>query len=77
MLVRGGQGGAAAAAAAAAALVKDEVAGVGLAFYARIFALKVTQVIVVLRSVRAVIATHASHQRPSHSPPHPLCRGTR
>ena len=39
-----GQGGAAAAAvppAAAAALVKDELAGVGLAFYARIFALKV------------------------------------
>ena len=42
--VRGGQGGA----AAAAALVKDEAAGVGLAFYARIFALKVAQVIVVL-----------------------------
>ena len=38
--VRGGQGGAAAA-PAAAALVKDEAAGVGLAFYARIFALKV------------------------------------
>ena len=40
-----GQGGAAAAAAvppaAAAALVKDELAGVGLAFYARIFALEV------------------------------------
>ena len=39
-----GQGGAAAsssAAAVAAALVKDEAAGVGLAFYARIFALKV------------------------------------
>ena len=35
--VRGGQGGA----AAAAALVKDEAAGVGLAFYARVFALKV------------------------------------
>jgi len=41
--VRGGQGGAAAA-AAAAALVKDEAAGVGLAFYARIFALKVVVV---------------------------------
>ena len=40
--VRGVQGGATAAAAAAvAALVKDEAAGVGLAFYARIFALKV------------------------------------
>ena len=43
--VRGGhgQGGAAAAASAAAAatVVKDEAAGVGLAFYARIFALKV------------------------------------
>ena len=40
---QGGQGGsvAAAAAAAAAALVKGEAAGVGLAFYARIFALKV------------------------------------
>ena len=38
-----GQGGAAAAAAAASAAVgvKDEAAGVGLAFYARIFALKV------------------------------------
>ena len=38
-----GQGGAAACATAvaAAALVKDEAAGVGLAFYARIFALKV------------------------------------
>ena len=45
-----GQGGAAAAAAtaappaAAAALVKDEAAGVRLAFYARIFALKVVVV---------------------------------
>ena len=46
-----GRGGAAAAAAAsaaasaaAAALVKDEAAGVGLAFYARIFALKVVVV---------------------------------
>ena len=39
--VPGGQGGAAAAAAAAAAVVKDEAAGVGLAFYARIYALKV------------------------------------
>ena len=60
-----GQGGAAASAAAVAAAatsVKDEAAGVGLAFYARIFALKVAQVIVVvLRSVRAVIVTHASH----------------
>ena len=37
------QGGAAAAAAASAAVVKDEAAGVGLAFYARIFALKVAQ----------------------------------
>ena len=40
-----GQGGAAAAAAAATAaataVVKDEAAGVGLAFYARVFALKV------------------------------------
>ena len=34
----GSQGG---AAAAAAAVVRDELAGVGLAFYARIFALKV------------------------------------
>ena len=46
--VRNGQDGAAAAASAAAAsaaaaLVKDEAAGVGLAFYARIFALKVAQ----------------------------------
>ena len=40
--VPGGQDGAAAAAtAAAAAVVKDETAGVGLAFYARIYALKV------------------------------------
>ena len=67
--VRGGQGGAAAAAAAAAALVKDEAAGVGLAFYARIFALKVAQVVVVLRSSRAVIVTHVSHRRLSHPPP--------
>ena len=36
--VPGGQGG---AAAAAAAVVRDELAGVGLAFYARIFTLKV------------------------------------
>ena len=48
--VRGGQGGQgqgggeAGAASAAAALVKDEAAGVGLAFYARIFALKVLAV---------------------------------
>ena len=35
--VPGGQGGA----AAAAAVVRDELAGVGLAFYARVFALKV------------------------------------
>ena len=35
------QGGPAAAAAAVAVTVKDEAAGVGLAFYARIFALKV------------------------------------
>ena len=75
--VQGGQAGRGAAAAAAAALVKDEAAGVGLAFYARVFALKVAQVIVVLRSLRAVIATRASHQRPSHSPPPPPCRGTR
>ena len=40
--VPGGQGGAAAA-AAAAAVVRDELAGVGLAFYARIFALKVAR----------------------------------
>ena len=55
--VRGGQGGGeAAAASAAAALVKDEAAGVGLAFYARIFALKVVQiVVVVLRSLRAAV----------------------
>ena len=37
--VPGGQGGA--ATTAAAAVVRDELAGVGLAFYARIFALKV------------------------------------
>ena len=75
--VRGGQGGGeAAAASATAALVKDEAAGVGLAFYARIFALKVAQVVVVLRSWRAVIATYASHQHSSHSPPPPLRRGT-
>ena len=79
----GGQGGqsgggaaASAAAAAAVALVTDEAAGVGLAFCARIFALKVAQVVVVLRSLRAAIATHASHQRLTHSPP-PPCRGTR
>ena len=40
--VPGGQGGAAAA-AAAAAVVRDELAGVGLAFYARIFTLKVAR----------------------------------
>ena len=52
--VAAGQGGGeAAAAAAAAALAKDEAAGVGLAFYARIFALKVAQVVVVLCSLRA------------------------
>ena len=39
-VVPGGQGGAAAA-AAAAAVVRDELAGVGPAFYARVFALKV------------------------------------
>ena len=38
--VPGGQGGAAAA-AAAAVVVRDELAGVGLAFYARVFTLKV------------------------------------
>ena len=37
------QGGPAAAAAAVAVTVRDEAAGVGLAFYARIFALKVVQ----------------------------------
>ena len=70
--VRGGQGG-----AAAAALVKDVAAGVGLAFYARIFALKVVQVVVVLCILRASRVTHVSHQRLSHSPPPPLSRGTR
>ena len=82
--VPGAKGGAASAAAAAATaaaaaapVMKDEAAGVGLAFYAQIFALKVARVIV-LRNVRAVIVTHASHQRLSHSPPPPpLCRGTR
>ena len=39
--VPGGQGGAAASAAAAATATQDELAGVGLAFYARIFALEV------------------------------------
>ena len=39
-VVSGGQGG---AAAAAAAVVRDELAGVGLAFYARVFALKVAR----------------------------------
>ena len=61
--VPGGQGGAAAA-ASATAVVKDEAAGVGLAFYARIFALKVAQVVVVLRGVRAAVRscpTSASH----------------
>ena len=74
--VRGGQGGAAAP-TAAAALVKDEAAGVGLAFYARIFALKVAQFIVVLRSVRAAfLRTYlTSASRTRH--PSPLCRGTR
>ena len=38
--VPGGQGG---AAAAAAAVVRDELAGVGLAFYARVFTLKVAR----------------------------------
>ena len=38
--VPGGQGG---AAAATAAVVRDELAGVGLAFYARIFTLKVAR----------------------------------
>ena len=73
-----GQGGVAAA-AAVAVVVKDEAAGVGLAFYARIFALKVAQFVVVLRSLRAahrrasVCLTSASRNRP----PPPLCRGTR
>ena len=78
--VPGGQGrGGGGSAAAAAALVKDEAAGVGLAFYARIFALKVGQFVVVLRSSRAahrrasVCPTSASCNRP----PPPLCRGTR
>ena len=48
-----GQGG-----AAAAAVVKDEAAGVGLAFYARIFALKVSQFVVVVRSLRAASRVH-------------------
>ena len=38
--VPGGQGG---AAAATAAVVRDELAGVGLAFYARVFTLKVAR----------------------------------
>ena len=69
--MQGGQGGAAAA-AAAAALVKDKAAGVGLAFYARIFALKVAQVIVVLSSSRAahrrasMCLTTTSRNRPGH-----------
>ena len=53
--VRGGQGG---AAAAAAAVGKDEAAGVGPAFYARIFVLKVAEVIVVLRSLRAAVRSY-------------------
>ena len=78
--VRGGQGGAAAAAAAvaaaAAALLKDEAAGVGLAFYARVFALKVAQVIVVLRSsARRCTRVCLTGAFRTHRPP-PLCRGT-
>ena len=63
--VPSGQAGGAAA-AAAAAVVKDEVAGVGLAFYARIFVLKVAQVVVVVRSSRADVRsclTSASRTR--------------
>ena len=81
---RQGQGAAAACAAAAAAatasaaaLAKDEAAGVGLAFYARIFALKVAHVVVVRCSSRAAARACVSHRRLSHSPPPSLCRGTR
>ena len=63
-----GQGGASASAAAAAAtvVVRDKAAEVGLAFYARIFALKVAQFVVVVRSLRAasrVYLTSASRTR--------------
>ena len=78
--VPGGQGGAAAASSAAAVVavvVKDEAAGVGLAFYARVFALKVAQFVVVLRSSHTADVTHGPHQLwLSHSPPPPLCRVT-
>ena len=66
------QGGAAAA-AAAAAVVKDEAAGVGLAFYARIFALKVqAEVIIVLRSSRAAVRSCLTSAPRTRRPP-PLC----
>ena len=80
--VPGAKGGAASAAAAttaaaAALVVKDEAAGVGLAFYAQISTLKVAQIVVVLRSVRAAfLRTYlTSASRTRH--PSPLCRGTR
>ena len=81
---RDGQGGAAdsaataatATVAAAAALVKDEAAGVGLAFYAQIFTLKVLRLLV-LRSVRAAfLRTYLTSASRTRHPP-PLCRGTR
>jgi len=60
--VQGGKAGrgaaAAATAASAAALVKDEAAGVGLAFYARIFALKVAQVVVRSSSTTQLARRH-------------------
>ena len=74
--VQGGQGGAAAP-TAAALVVKDEAAGVGLAFYARIFTLKVVQFIFVLRSLRAAfLCTYLIGASRTRHPP-PLCRGTR
>jgi len=68
------------AAAAAAAEDEDEAAGVGLAFYACVFALKVAQRLAVL--LRAAHVSHHHHRStPSHfpppPPPPPLCRGTR
>jgi len=71
------QGGAAAAAAAGtAAVVKDEAAGVGLAFYARIFSLQVLGSVVVLRSPRVASCTHLITACRSRTLL-PLCRGTR
>ena len=73
------------AAAAAAVVEEDDAAGVGLAFYARVFALKVAQQLGsgAPRGASNRVARVSHHHRttPSHfpppPPPPPLCRGTR